>query len=102
MNTTASPLARAIAEVGLRPMATALGISYQAILKWESRRRLPRTEWTGETCYAAKIAQLTGDKVTRQELLAKWPELVPIPGPPSTPQSVPAAQALVQEPVEAP
>lgn len=35
---------------------------------------MPRTEWTGETAYCQKIAELTGDQVTREQLLAKWPE----------------------------
>jgi hypothetical protein len=34
---------------------------------------MPRTEWTGETQYSERIQELTGQQVTREQLLAKWP-----------------------------
>lgn len=45
-------------------------VSYQAVKKWEAKGRLPRTEWTGETAYAAAIELITEGKVSRSELLA--------------------------------
>lgn len=70
MNT--SPLTQAIAKVGLQPLARVCGVSYQALRKWERAGRLPRTEWTGETTYAKKIAavcQSNGLDITPEALL---------------------------------
>lgn len=50
-------------------MAKGLGVTYQAIRKWEAKGRLPRTEWTGETHYAKAIERLSGAQVTAKELL---------------------------------
>ena len=44
-------------------------VTYQAVKKWVARGRLPRTEWTGESCYATAIEQLTEGKVSRASLL---------------------------------
>lgn len=57
-----SPITEAIAAVGLQPLARACGVTYQALKKWESRGRLPRTEWTGETNYAAAISAACAEK----------------------------------------
>lgn len=62
-------LSKAIRIVGLSELARGLGVTYQAIRKWESAGRLPRTEWTGETCYAEKIAAMTGGAITKADLL---------------------------------
>lgn len=62
-------LTRAIEIVGLQPLARGLGVTYQAVRKWEAAGRLPRTEWTGETEYAEKIAVMCGGAVTRRDLL---------------------------------
>ena len=72
------PLKQAIELVGLGPLSKGLGLTYPAIRKWERAGRLPRTEWTGETNYAGQIAVLTDNKVTKSQLLGKWPEL-PLP-----------------------
>lgn len=74
------PLSRAIELLG-GPVAftrklnerLAKPVSYQAVKKWEAKGRLPRTEWTGETAYAAAIELITGGKITRTELLALEP-----------------------------
>jgi hypothetical protein len=63
-------LTRAIEIAGLGAIATACGVTYQAIRKWEQQGRLPRTEWTGETEYAVAIQKLTKNQVRRAELLA--------------------------------
>ncbi|MFM0270134.1 hypothetical protein PQQ59_06085 [Paraburkholderia aspalathi] len=44
-------------------------VTYQAVKKWAAKGRLPRTEWTDETHYAAAIEQLTGGQVLRERLL---------------------------------
>jgi len=63
-----NPVTEAIEIVGLQPLAAAVGLSYQAVRKWE-KRGMPRTEWTGETSYSRVIAQVTGGKVSVSDLL---------------------------------
>jgi hypothetical protein len=63
-------ITEAVNVVGLKKLATELGVTYQAIRKWEKAGRLPRTEWTGETNYSAKIEQLTDGAITRDGLLS--------------------------------
>ena len=63
-----TPLDIAIERIGLQPLSRGLGVTYQAVRKWQ-RKGLPRTEWTGETDYARQIEQLTAGEVTRDELL---------------------------------
>jgi hypothetical protein len=70
------PLEHAIQLLGLLPLARELGLSYQAVRKWQRARRMPRTEWTGETAYSERIQALTDNQVTREQLLAKWPAAV--------------------------
>lgn len=69
-----SPLGVAISLVGVSRIAQALQVSRRAVSKWEKARRMPRTEWTGETSYSQTIQELTANQVTRDQLLAKWPE----------------------------
>lgn len=71
---TSHPLKHAIALVGLSALARGLGVTHQAIRKWQVAGRLPRTEWTGETSHAARIEKATEGRVTREQLLAKWPQ----------------------------
>jgi hypothetical protein len=66
---TQNLITQAIDYIGLTKMATACGKSYQAVRKWEKAGRLPRTEWTGETNYAAIIERESGGKITRDMLL---------------------------------
>lgn len=65
-----SQLTKAIDLVGLQPLAKALGVTYQAVKKWEAKGRMPRTEWTGETNYASVIEHATNGQVTREMLLS--------------------------------
>jgi hypothetical protein len=67
---TPDPIGVAIEELTLGKLANALGVSGQAVRKWQAAGRLPRTEWTGETTYAARIEELTGGRVTKAELLS--------------------------------
>lgn len=69
-----SPLQQAVKRLGLIRLARELGVTHQALYKWERRGKLPRTEWTGETKYSERIEALTGGQVTKAQLLAPWPE----------------------------
>jgi DNA-binding transcriptional regulator YdaS (Cro superfamily) len=62
-------ITQTIEIVGLGTLAARLGVSYQAVRKWERAQCLPRTEHTGETRYAEIIETLTAGKVTREALL---------------------------------
>jgi len=62
-------ITKAISITGLSPLAKGCTVSYQAVRRWEAANRLPRTELTGETNYAQRIAKLTGNKITRRQLL---------------------------------
>ena len=65
-------LSNAINEAGgPRVVGAACGITYQAVLKWIEKGRLPRTEWTGETNYARIIERLTKGKFKRKQLLVR-------------------------------
>lgn len=63
-------ISQAVEIVGLAKLARVLGVTYQAIRKWEAKGRLPRTEWTGETDYASQIEQATEGKVSKACLLS--------------------------------
>lgn len=55
---------------GPEKAAQICGVSARAVYKWLSRRRLPRTEYTGETNYASKLAaHSTSKQFTGGELL---------------------------------
>lgn len=49
--------------------AKACGITRQAIDKWVAKGCLPRSDYTGETQYAAKLATASGGAFTEQWLL---------------------------------
>lgn len=66
-----SPITIAIELLGLKRVADLCGVSYQAVRKWERNKMLPRTEWTGETCYASTIEEATNKRVTRAMLLQR-------------------------------
>ena len=57
-------------EIGLTRVATACEVSKSSVHKWKSRNQLPRTEWTGETQYARKIADLHGT-IRPEDLLTR-------------------------------
>lgn len=60
----------AIKQCGIQRIAAALGVTYPAVHKWR-RMGMPRTEWTGETDYAAKIEALTDGAITAKNLLSE-------------------------------
>lgn len=73
----AHPLDNAITKVGLASLARELAVTPPAIRKWQRAGRLPRTEWTGETNYAAKISALCDGAVTVDALKGPWPKWEP-------------------------
>lgn len=65
-----SILARAVAAVG-GPVSAAkhCGVSRQAVDKWVARGALPRSDYTGETAYAATLAAHSGGSFTAEMIL---------------------------------
>ncbi|HHZ8330841.1 TPA: hypothetical protein ACWMBB_006645 [Pseudomonas aeruginosa] len=67
-----SNLKQSIADAGgVTAVALACGLSPRAIYKWISAGSMPRTEYTGETDYAKKIARLAkanGHQIDASEL----------------------------------
>lgn len=47
------------------------GVSTRAVYKWIASDCLPRTEYTGETLYAEKLAEASGGAFSAVELLEK-------------------------------
>lgn len=68
-----TPLERARLALGghLKHVGAAAGVTEQAVSKWRAAGRLPRTELTGETDYAGKIAAATEGAVSRRALI-EW------------------------------
>ena len=66
-----TPLEKAIRFLGgYSATARVCGVAYQVVVNWVRRGHLPRTEWTGETSYAAKIERALEGKITEEELLS--------------------------------
>lgn len=66
-----SPVARAVAVLGSqKALAQLCGVSPVSVFKWMRTGRLPRTAYTGERDYAARIEAATG--IPRAELLEPW------------------------------
>lgn len=57
-----------IRDIKVSVVASACGLTPKAIYKWISRGSLPRTEFTGETNYAEKIATASNGKYTELEI----------------------------------
>lgn len=51
-------------------VAQVCGVTVRAVYKWLKLGRLPRTDYTGETDYANRIANETGGKYTASEILS--------------------------------
>ncbi len=65
-----SALQEAIQKVGgVTKAAKACGITPRAMYKWLSSGSLPRTEYTGETSYAQKLAAASGGAFNADWLL---------------------------------
>lgn len=68
------PLERAVRILGgYSATGRVCGVSFMSVIKWVKKGHLPRTEWTGETNYAEKIASALDGIVSREELLSIRP-----------------------------
>ncbi|MGE0329709.1 MAG: hypothetical protein AB7P37_03340 [Ramlibacter sp.] len=54
---TENALQRAKRRLGVGEIARICDVSREAVRKWCAQGHLPRTEWTGESNYAERIAQ---------------------------------------------
>lgn len=50
-------------------VASICGVSVRAVYKWIQSGRLPRTDYTGETSYASKIAEASEGNISADWLL---------------------------------
>ncbi|MRT14970.1 Cro/Cl family transcriptional regulator [Enterobacteriaceae bacterium RIT711] len=57
-----------IKNVRVSVVANVCGLTPKAVYKWLERGTLPRTEFTGETDYAGKIAKASGGKYSAAEI----------------------------------
>lgn len=65
-----SALKKAIANIGgVAKASSVCGVSQRAIYKWLAAESLPRTDYTGETDYAHRLAAVSGGQFTAQWLL---------------------------------
>lgn len=64
-------VAEAIKDAGGQSaVARACGVAQPTVFSW-TRKGLPRTEWTGETDYAAVIESLTEGRFSKRKLLSR-------------------------------
>ncbi|MHA7847145.1 helix-turn-helix domain-containing protein [Serratia sp. D1N4] len=59
-----------IRDIRVSVVAGACGLTPKAVYKWIKRGSLPRTDFTGETSYAKKIASASGGRYTEEEIKA--------------------------------
>lgn len=65
-----TPLEQAFDILGPAKVARICGVKGPSAIKWRAKGSLPRTEWTGETNYAAQLEEATNGAVKRSDLLA--------------------------------
>ncbi|HHJ4571834.1 TPA: Cro/Cl family transcriptional regulator [Citrobacter farmeri] len=58
-----------IKQIRVPVVAKACGRTPRAIYKWINSGSLPRTDYTGETSYASKIAAASGGQFTESQIL---------------------------------
>lgn len=70
--TTSKPAIQEAADfLGAYRIAKVCGVKGPSVYKWLANGCLPRTEWTGETNYAALISAECEGKVSRAALLER-------------------------------
>lgn len=71
MNESQTALEEARSIVGsFERLGAVCGTTGRAVRKWRDAGRLPRTEYSGETDYAARIEAATGGRVCASRLLS--------------------------------
>lgn len=67
-----SALKASITKIGgVANAASVCGVSRRAIYKWLTAESLPRTDYTGETDYARRLAEASNGQFTADWLLAE-------------------------------
>lgn len=56
---------------GVTAAAGICGVSPRAVYKWLAAGALPRTDYTGETAYAAALAKAAGDPFSAKKILVR-------------------------------
>lgn len=84
---------------GVSRCARVCGVSPSAVCKWLRRERLPRTEYTGETRHAARMAAASGGAFTAAWLLENAGPAMPLAadGGPSSVENPPDAEDPVEQ-----
>ncbi len=68
-----NPVRDVVKHFGSRDkVASITGVTYMAVKKWEKRGYFPRTDYTGETTYAQKLATASQGVFSESELLPKY------------------------------
>lgn len=61
-------LTQIIDHIGASNVAQLCGITSRAVYKWRASNTLPRTDYTGETQYAEKLANALNNKITADDI----------------------------------
>ena len=70
----ANTVASAIDHIGLTKVGNRFGIRPSAVQKWRDNARLPQTDLSGLTEYAAGIEELSDGRFSAEKLLAETRE----------------------------
>lgn len=70
---TQKPLEKAKRRLGTGRIASICDVSREAARKWLAQGHLPRTEWTGETSYARRIAAAYNQEIAQRPELGDEP-----------------------------
>ncbi|MFQ1046951.1 helix-turn-helix domain-containing protein [Avibacterium paragallinarum] len=61
-------LVQIIDHIGVSNVAKLCGITTRAVYKWRASNSLPRTDYTGETQYAEKLASVLNSEITANDI----------------------------------
>ena len=66
-------MGKAIEIVGLAQLAKDLGVTYQAMRRWQDQNRMPDTEFSCRTHHSETVEKSTSGQVTVTDLLGHIP-----------------------------